>query len=101
MGITEAATKLALSVKTYSRWVRVARAGTLMSVDAHCVQPMTELQAEVSRLKRKLAVAFKERDILKKATVYLRSNPGEVRFYSTAYERGEQYLSPQYVFAAC
>jgi transposase len=35
MGVTEAAKKLALSVKTYSRWVRVARAGALHSVDAH------------------------------------------------------------------
>ena len=50
MGITDAAKKLALSVKTYSRWVRVARAGTLMSVDTHRVQPVTDLQAEVSRL---------------------------------------------------
>jgi transposase len=61
---------LALSVKTYSRWVRVARAGTLMSVDAQRVQPVTDLQAEVSRLKRELAVACEERDILKKATAY-------------------------------
>ena len=70
MGVTEAAKKLALSVKTYSRWVRVARAGTLMSVDAHRLHPVTDLQAEVSRLKRELAVACEERDILKKATAY-------------------------------
>ena len=70
MGITEAAKQLALSVKTYSRWVREARAGTLMSVDAHRVLPVTDLQAEVSRLKRELAIACEDRDILKKATAY-------------------------------
>lgn len=31
---------------------------------------MTELEAEVSRLKRELAAARMERDILKKATAY-------------------------------
>ena len=94
MGVTEAAKILALSVKTYSRWVRVARAGTLMSVDTYRVQPVTDLQAEVSRLKRELAVACEERDILKKATALpleravaaLRSSPGEVRLYSTAHD---------------
>jgi transposase len=34
------------------------------------VQPVTDLQAEVSRLKRELAIACEERDILKKATAY-------------------------------
>lgn len=71
MGITDAAKKLALSVKTYSRWAREERAGTLLRVDTHRVQPVTDLQAEVSRLKRELAVACEERDILKKATALL------------------------------
>ena len=70
MGVTEASKKLALSVKTYSRWVREARAGRLVHVDTHRLQPVTDLQAEVSRLKRELAIACEERDIQKKATAY-------------------------------
>ncbi len=85
---------LALSVKTCSRWVREARAGTLMSVDAHRVLPATDLQVEVSRLKRELAIACEDRGILKKATALLlehavaalRSSPGEARFYSTEHD---------------
>ena len=85
---------LALSVKTYSRWVRESRAGTLMSVDAHRVLPVTDLQVEVSRLKRELPIACEDRGILKKATALLlehavaalRSSPGEARFYSTEHD---------------
>jgi transposase len=70
MGVSEAAKKLGLSVKTYSRWVRDARAGTLVRMDGYRTQPVSDLQAEVSRLKRELAIACEERDILKKATAY-------------------------------
>jgi transposase len=70
MIVAQAARKLGLSVKTYSRWIRDARAGTLASVDSYRVQPVSDLQAEVSRLKRELAIACEERDILKKATAY-------------------------------
>ncbi len=70
MGVSEAAKKLGLSTKTYSRWVRDARAGTLVCVDTYRTQPVTDLQAELSRLKRELAIACEERDILKKATAY-------------------------------
>ncbi len=51
MCISTAAKKLALSVKSYSRWVREPRARTLMCVDAHGVQPVTDFQAEMGRLK--------------------------------------------------
>ena len=70
LGVADAARKLGLSVKTYSRWIREARAGVLARVDTYRVQPVTDLQAEVSRLKRELAIACEERDILKKATAY-------------------------------
>ena len=70
LGVTEAARKLGLSVKTYSKWIRDARVGALSNIDARRAQPVTDLQAEVSRLKRELAIACEERDILKKATAY-------------------------------
>jgi transposase len=90
IGVSEAANKLGLSVKTCSRWVRDARAGTLVRLDTYRTQPVTDLQAEVSRLKRELAIACEERDVLKKATAHpstssghaLRSSPSEVRVYS-------------------
>jgi hypothetical protein len=43
-----------------------AREGKLATVDAHRMLPVSELQAEVSRLKRELAIACEERDVLKK-----------------------------------
>jgi transposase len=70
MQLTAAARKLSLSVQTYANWVSKARAGKLARIDAHRLQPVNDLNAEVSRLKRELAIACEERDILKKATAY-------------------------------
>jgi transposase len=70
MSLTAAARKLSLSVQTYANWVGKARAGKLARVDAHRLAPVSDLQAEVSRLKRELAIACEERDVLKKATAY-------------------------------
>ncbi len=50
-------------------WVFRARHGTLTGVGEHR-RPITNLEAEVSRLNRELAEARMERDILKKATAY-------------------------------
>ncbi len=77
-----AAEKLGLSIKTYSNWVRQAKTGKLATIDAHRLQPVSELQAEISRLKRELATACEERDILKKPPRTLRNSPSEVRVYS-------------------
>jgi transposase len=70
MPLTAAAQKLGLSVQTYANWVGKARTGKLARVDAHRLAPVNDLQAEVSRLKRELAIAREERDVLKKATAY-------------------------------
>jgi transposase len=67
--IPEAARRLSMSGKTLERWVCRARRGQLATLGKNR-QPVTELEAEVSRLKRDLAVARMERDILKKATAY-------------------------------
>ena len=88
LGITVAALKLGVSVKTYSHWVRQAKAGKLATIEAPRLQPVGELQAEISRLKRELANAGEERDILmarappKKPPRTLRNCPSEVRVYS-------------------
>jgi transposase len=67
--IPEAARRLSMSGKTLERWVCRARRGQLATL-GKSRQPVTALEAEVSRLKRDLAVARMERDILKKATAY-------------------------------
>ncbi len=65
----EAARRLSLSGRTLERWVGRARQGQLTTL-GESRRPVTELEAEVSRLTRDLAEARMERDILKKATAY-------------------------------
>ena len=69
-GLAQASRDLGINVKTYSRWVQLARAGLLGEVDASRVQPVSELVAENARLKKELAEAREDRDILKKASAY-------------------------------
>lgn len=67
--IPEAARRLTMSGKTLKNWVGRARRGQLATL-GESPRPVTELEAEVSRLTRDLAEARMERDILKKATAY-------------------------------
>ena len=68
--ISEAARRLTMSGRTLERWVCRARQGQLAML-GESRRPVTELEAERSRLKRKLAEAWMGRDILKKATAYV------------------------------
>jgi len=68
--IPEAARRLSLSGKTLKNWVCRARRGQLATRGEHR-RPVTELEAELSRLTRDLAEARMERDILQKATAYV------------------------------
>jgi len=67
--IPEAARRLTMSDKTLANWVFRARRGQLAKL-GESRRPVTELEAEVPRLKREFAEARMERDILKKATAY-------------------------------
>lgn len=67
--VPEAARRLSMSEKTLTNWLHKARHGKLGLVGASR-RPVTDLEAEVSRLRRELAEARMERDILKKATAY-------------------------------
>ena len=69
LGQTEAARRLSISMKTLANWVALARHGKPVSAVSPR-QPVTELEAEVSRLRRELAEMKQERDLLKKATAY-------------------------------
>ncbi len=66
--IPEVARRLVMSDKTLANWVGRARRGPLAKLGENR-RPVTELEAEVSRLKRELAEARMERDILKGADV--------------------------------
>jgi transposase len=67
--VPEAARRLSMSGKTLKNWVGRARRGQLATL-GESRRPVTDLEAELSRLKRDLAEARMERDILKKATAY-------------------------------
>jgi transposase len=64
VGISEAARRLSISIKTLANWVRAAKAGKLESVGQH-QKPLTEMEAELGRVKRELAEVKMERDLLK------------------------------------
>ena len=68
--IPEAARRLSMSDKTRSNGVLKARHGQLAKLNG-TRNPVTDLEAEVSRLTRELAEAPMECDILKKATAYV------------------------------
>jgi transposase len=80
LSLREAGTRLSLPWKTLPHGVAAARAGTLGEVGAP-QRPLTELEAELARLKRELAEVKLERDLLKNAAVYLAkvSPPGTRR----------------------
>jgi transposase len=64
--IPEAARRLTMSGKTLKNWVGRARRGQLETLGASR-RPVTDQEAELSRLTRDLAEARMERDILQKA----------------------------------
>ena len=72
LSIPEAARRLNLSAKTLSTWVYRSRAGRLTEV-GESRWPVSELEAENARLRRELAEARLERDLLKKAAAYFAS----------------------------
>ena len=81
--IPEAARRLAMSDKTLTNWVFRARRGQLAKL-GESRRPVTNLAAEVSRLKHDLAEARMERDILKKPPRTLRRRSCPVRAHEDA-----------------
>ena len=60
---------LKISIKTLTNWVTLARSGQIVGISDHDPR-ISALEAENKRLKKALAVAEMEREILKKATAY-------------------------------
>ena len=65
----EAAKRVSCPKETLNNWVRKAQEGGLKALTGGG-KPTGELEAENSRLRKELAQAQMERDILKKATAY-------------------------------
>lgn len=68
LGATKAARKLGISVKTLANWIRLARDGG--SAQDGKRRPVSDLEAEVSRLRAENAQLRMERDFIKKAAAY-------------------------------
>ena len=68
VGLAEVARRLDLPAKSLANWVRAARAGK--RVDEHRAHPVTDLEAENSRLRAENARLKMEREILRKAAAY-------------------------------
>ncbi len=65
----EAAQRLSLPKSTLETWVRAAKGGKLGNIGKNR-RPLTEVEVELAKTKRELAMVRMERDILKKAAAY-------------------------------
>ena len=65
----EAAHRLSLPTSTLANWVKVYKSGKLGDI-GKTYRPLTEVEIELARAKKELAVVKMERDILKKAAAY-------------------------------
>ena len=68
--LSDVARQLDVPYQTLHHWVALAKKGTLTGLDAKRVAPVSPQEAEISRLKKEVAVLREERDILKKATAF-------------------------------
>ena len=68
VALAEVARRLELPAKSLANWARAARSGK--RVDEHRVHPVSELEADNTRLRAENARLKMERDILRKATAY-------------------------------
>ena len=65
----EASQRLSLPKSTLETWVRAAKTGKLGNIGKNR-RPLTEVEIELAKTKRELAMVRMERDILKKAAAY-------------------------------
>jgi len=67
--VVEAAKRLSLPRGTLKNWVYADKRGELVAVGKH-QKPLTELELELSRVKRELAEVNMERNFIKKCAAY-------------------------------
>jgi transposase-like protein len=82
----EVALRLNIPFQALHNWVSLSKAGKLSSVDAKRINVISPIEAEVSRLKKEVAVPREERDILSPE-----STP-KTRRHSSRKSRGEVCL---------
>ena len=73
IGGNPAAKRLGIPESSLSNWVRLKRAGKLSALNGAAVsakRPVSELEAENARLRRELASAKLDLEIVKKAAAY-------------------------------
>ena len=71
IGGNAAAKRLGIPQSTLTNWVRRSKAGTLGGIEATPTRrPVSELEAENARLRRELANAKLDLEIVKKAAAY-------------------------------
>ncbi|MCB1633473.1 MAG: transposase [Xanthomonadales bacterium] len=68
VGPAEASRQLDMSVKTLANWLTAARAGQPLSSPGR--KPVSDMEAELARLRAENATLKMEREILKKATAF-------------------------------
>jgi transposase len=61
--------RLSLPKSTLENWLRAFKAGKLERIGSNH-RPLTDVEMELARVKRELAMVRMERDILKKAAAY-------------------------------
>ena len=69
LSIPEVGRRLSVAASTIRYWVKASKKGKFKDVGKR-QRPLTEIEMELARVKRELAEARMERDILKKATAY-------------------------------
>jgi len=69
LSLPEAARRLSLPPSTLGNWLKAQKAGKLGEI-GRTYRPLTEIEMELARTKKELAVVKMERDILKKAAAY-------------------------------
>lgn len=67
--IPEVGRRLSIAASTLRYWVQVSSKGRLKEVGRQR-RPLTEVEMELTKVKRELAITKIERDILKKAAAY-------------------------------
>ena len=65
----EAAQRLSLPTSTLANWVKAAKTGKLTEI-GKSYRPLTEVEIELARTKKQLALMKMENEILKKAAAY-------------------------------
>ncbi len=69
LSVQEASMRLSMPKSTLESWLRAFKSGKLERIGSS-QRPLTEMEVELARVKRELALVRMERDILKKAAAY-------------------------------